>query len=632
MSEMKRKICLGCMREIEPDVTKCPHCGFDPNTYQVNPRCLRLGTKLAEKYIIGKVIGEGGFGITYIGWDETLELPIAIKEFFPPKIASRDTTMGSNTIYMFEGTDQKCFENGMRRCVKEAKSMSKLESYEGIVTIRDFFRQNMTAYIIMEYVDGETLKEYMEKNGKMPAKDVLKVMKPIMKALDQMHQIGIIHRDISPDNIMIRQDGQVKLIDFGAARGVIPEEDEKSLTVMLKRGFSPEEQYRSKGHQGAWTDIYALCATLYYMLTGMRPPESIDRLLEDEYKSLISFDNIKLDEKIAKAIDKGLCVLAKDRYQSMGELIHDIYGEEEKRVIPGKERTDVEKVSAIEETVLDENNTVLIDDEMEVQAKANNRVITFTSRKKIMVVIAAVCIVVLGCVGLFAVKFAAGQREKISVTSKENVVKTMASSPSPTAVITMTPEIKQVQMPNCVNQKLEAATEQVMSIQQHVTIRTSEVYNDDVPVGNVVSQVPAAGALLNQGESLVITFVVSKGEERLIVPNVIGKSLSAAKKRLTKSRLKYQVKERYSGSYSHGKVISQSKRASTKVKRNTTIYLVVSKGPKPTPKPTPTHKPQATSRPAVRTQRPAASSNKSSKSKKKSEFQVIGSDDYVVLH
>ena len=297
MSEMEKKICLGCMQEINADDVMCPHCGFDPNNYRVNPRCLSLGTKLAGKYIIGKVIGEGGFGITYIGWDEKLELPIAIKEFFPPKIASRDTTTGNNTIYVFDGAEEKSFEDGMRRSVKEARSMSKLEAYEGIVSIRDFFNENKTAYIIMEYVDGDTLKKYFEQKGKMSAEDVLKVMKPIMKALEQMHRTGLIHRDVSPDNIMIRRDGQVKLIDFGSAR-VAREDDEKSLTIMLKRGFSPEEQYRSKGHQGAWTDIYALCATMYYMLTGKIPPEAMERLANDEYKSLKTYDDVNLTTDI----------------------------------------------------------------------------------------------------------------------------------------------------------------------------------------------------------------------------------------------------------------------------------------------------------------------------------------------
>lgn len=636
MSENNKKICLGCMQEINTDDIKCPHCGFDPNAYKVNPRCLRLGTKLAGKYIIGKVIGEGGFGITYIGWDEKLELPIAIKEFFPPKIASRDTTTGNNTIYMFDHADEKSFEEGMRRSVKEARSMSKLEAYEGIVSIRDFFNENKTAYIIMEYVDGETLKEYLKENEKMEPEDVLKVMKPVMKALEQMHRTGMIHRDISPDNIMIRRDGQVKLIDFGAAR-VAQEEDEKSLTVMLKRGFSPEEQYRSKGHQGPWTDIYALCATMYYMLTGVIPPESMERVLEDKYVSLKEYD-IELDTKIADAIDKGLCVLAKNRYQSMSDLIHDIYGEEEKLVIPKKDMASMEVESAVGETVLDDNSTVLMDDEnktvlMDEAEEINpivvgkNKIVKFNGKKKIFAVIVLLAIVLIGGTFAFIAQNSGNKEELANVASKENAVTTPTVSPTPTAEITATPEVL---MPNLVNQKIEEITPQIQSIQQGANIKTIEVYSNTVPVGNIVSQLPEAGSLLNPSQPLVVTLEVSKGEELMTVPNVKGKSLTTAKSKLKKSGLKLKTKSKYSSSYSKGKVISQNKKASAKVKKNTTIQLVVSKGPKPT------KKPQATPRPTVRPQRPTTSSGKSSKKSKKSnkssDFQVIGSDDYIELN
>jgi hypothetical protein len=624
------------MQKINTDDIKCPHCGFDPNAYKVNPRCLRLGTKLAGKYIIGKVIGEGGFGITYIGWDEKLELPIAIKEFFPPKIASRDTTTGNNTIYMFDHADEKSFEEGMRRSVKEARSMSKLEAYEGIVSIRDFFNENKTAYIIMEYVDGETLKEYLKENEKMEPEDVLKVMKPVMKALEQMHRTGMIHRDISPDNIMIRRDGQVKLIDFGAAR-VAQEEDEKSLTVMLKRGFSPEEQYRSKGHQGPWTDIYALCATMYYMLTGVIPPESMERVLEDKYVSLKEYD-IELDTKIADAIDKGLCVLAKNRYQSMSDLIHDIYGEEEKLVIPKKDMASMEVESAVGETVLDDNSTVLMDDEnktvlMDEAEEINpivvgkNKIVKFNGKKKIFAVIVLLAIVLVGGTFAFIAQNSGNKEELANVASKENAVTTPTVSPTPTAEITATPEVL---MPNLVNQKIEEITPQIQSIQQGANIKTIEVYSNTIPVGNIVSQLPEAGSLLNPSQPLVVTLEVSKGEELMTVPNVKGKSLTTAKSKLKKSGLKLKTKSKYSSSYSKGKVISQNKKASAKVKKNTTIQLVVSKGPKPT------KKPQATPRPTVRPQRPTTSSGKSSKKSKKSnkssDFQVIGSDDYIELN
>ena len=445
----------------------------------------------------------------------------------------------------------------------------------------------------------------------------------------------MIHRDISPDNIMIRRDGQVKLIDFGAAR-VAQEEDEKSLTVMLKRGFSPEEQYRSKGHQGPWTDIYALCATMYYMLTGVIPPESMERVLEDKYVSLKEYD-IELDTKIADAIDKGLCVLAKNRYQSMSDLIHDIYGEEEKLVIPKKDMASMEVESAVGETVLDDNSTVLMDDEnktvlMDEAEEINpivvgkNKIVKFNGKKKIFAVIVLLAIVLIGGTFSFIAQNSGNKEELANVASKENAVTTPTVSPTPTAEITATPEVL---MPNLVNQKIEEITPQIQSIQQGANIKTIEVYSNTVPVGNIVSQLPEAGSLLNPSQPLVVTLEVSKGEELMTVPNVKGKSLTTAKSKLKKSGLKLKTKSKYSSSYSKGKVISQNKKASAKVKKNTTIQLVVSKGPKPT------KKPQATPRPTVRPQRPTTSSGKSSKKSKKSnkssDFQVIGSDDYIEL-
>ena len=150
--------------------------------------------------------------------------------------------------------------------------MSRMESNSGIVTVHDYFEENNTAYIIMEYVDGCTMKEYIKANGPMECSKVLHLMKPVMEALENIHSKNMIHRDVSPDNIMIRSDGQLKLIDFGAAR-IMQEDEEKSFTVMLKRGYTPEEQYRTKGEQGPWTDVYALCATMYYMLTAENLPE-----------------------------------------------------------------------------------------------------------------------------------------------------------------------------------------------------------------------------------------------------------------------------------------------------------------------------------------------------------------------
>ena len=211
------------------------------------------------------------------------------------------------------------------------------------------------------------------------------------------------------------------------------------------------------------------------------------------------------------------------------------------------------------------------------------------------------------------------------VVSQEKAIKTPTASPSPTAEITATPEIKNIPLPNCVNQKVDVAKQQILAISDEPDIMIDEVYSDSVPAGIVVRQNPEAGSMVREGDFMEVAFDVSKGPKLVTVPSVKGKSLSTAKAKLKKSGLKYKTKTKYSSSYSSGKVISQSKKTGTKVKKKTTVHLVVSRGPKP----------QATPRPTVRPQRhttsSSSSSKKSKKSKKKSDFQVIGSDDYVVL-
>lgn len=322
MDNQKLRLCLGCMEMIPADEPFCHLCGFNAVQYQGNPRCLRLGQKLADKYIVGKVIGEGGFGITYIGWDTVLEMPVAIKEYFPSNIASRDTSYGANTINIFDGKSKEVYEQGLQRYVKEAKNLSKFHYLQGIVSVRDFFYANATAYIVMEYINGITMKEHMKKVGRIKPAQVFESLRPIMESLIKIHEKGIVHRDISPDNIMIAKNGTIKLIDFGSAR--LTENGEKSLTVMLKRGFAPEEQYRSKGNQGPWTDVYALCATMYYMMAGKVPPEAMERLLTDE---IIPLDTMGLPITAAQAaaVHKGLAVRAADRFQSVGELMNALF-------------------------------------------------------------------------------------------------------------------------------------------------------------------------------------------------------------------------------------------------------------------------------------------------------------------
>lgn len=282
---------------------------------------LQENTILRNRYVICSVIGEGGFGITYKGKDNQWNNVIAIKEYYPKDYVQRNTSVSAD-LSIISGEKKMIYEQGKKRFLKEAAIMTKFVGEPGLVTVKDCFEENNTAYIIMEYLEGITLKEYIKQAGKMPSEKVFTAMKPLMQSLSLIHQNGLIHRDISPDNIMLVADGSFKLLDFGAAKDYSMAGKE-SMTVVLKRGYAPEEQYYSHGLQGPWTDIYALCATIYTCITGLVPDESIQREIKDEMRwpSALGIEIYPIYEQ---ALRKGMNVLPKNRFQSMEEFLQFI--------------------------------------------------------------------------------------------------------------------------------------------------------------------------------------------------------------------------------------------------------------------------------------------------------------------
>ena len=326
-------LCIACMKPLK-HLQRCDECGFQQESYQTIPKYLFPGTILRERYVLGKVIGEGSFGITYIGWDKLLETQVAVKEYFPVDHVNRSVIPGSNTeVHVFEGKEKEEYEKQLEKYLNEAKRLSRFNHLQGVVSICDFFHENNTAYIVMEYVDGISVKKYVEENGRIDGKQVLELMAPVMDSLLEIHKTGLIHRDISPDNILLTKAGELVLIDFGSARNTNFNSD-KSLTIVFKRGFSPEEQYRSRGMQGVWSDIYALCATIYYMLMGKAPLEALERIFEDEMPSIVDIPNINLSVKQKRVIMKGISVRAEERYQDISELKEALYhGDDEKKCL-----------------------------------------------------------------------------------------------------------------------------------------------------------------------------------------------------------------------------------------------------------------------------------------------------------
>ncbi len=295
----------------------CPHCGWQPG--QDNPPpALALGRVLDGRYRIGRVLGHGGFGITYLAWDDNLQLRLAIKEYLPRDCVSRGPDGVSLSVYSGQAGDQ--FTYGLDRFLEEARTLAHFDQHPGIVTVKNFFRAHGTGYCVMDYVEGITLRQYLDQQpgGRISVAAALKLLMPVADALRAVHKEGLLHRDLAPDNIYLTQDGRIKLLDFGAARFAASEHS-KSLSIILKPGYAPEEQYRTKGKQGPWTDVYGLAATLYRAITGQVPPESLDRMDDDDLVPPSRL-GIAITPGQEATLLQALAVKAGDRYQSMAEL------------------------------------------------------------------------------------------------------------------------------------------------------------------------------------------------------------------------------------------------------------------------------------------------------------------------
>ncbi len=323
--------CANCMNRTEGQM-RCPYCGCLQKDVSTSMRHLPPGTVLAERYVLGKVLGQGNFGITYIAKDTLFESVIAVKECFPRNHVYRNVTEGTgHDVCLYEEENQADYEQMMEKFLDEAKRLALFREVDGIVSVHDFFHENKTAYIVMEYVKGISLKTYVEEHGPMEGGWVLQHMDLLMNALEQIHKTGLIHRDISPNNIIVTSEEKWELIDFGSVRETNAE-IEKSLTVVFKRGFSPAEQYRSRGKQGVWTDVYAVCATMYFCLTGNVPDESLERIFVDEVPSLLRMDQVNLSRGQKKAIMKGISINVKERYSSISELRKALQDEKDRRL------------------------------------------------------------------------------------------------------------------------------------------------------------------------------------------------------------------------------------------------------------------------------------------------------------
>ena len=423
----KLRHCPNCFSEYDESLDTCPFCGYAPISQSDQyPLALAPGRILAGRYILGRVLGQGGFGITYLAWDARDKVRVAIKEFFPDSLVMRqpDTTR----VALLTGDREENFRFGKEQFLAEAKTLAQFVDNPNIVSVYSYFEENGTAYFAMEYVEGESLKSYLkEKEGRLSWEETVQLLVPVMDALQAVHDKGIIHRDVKPDNIFITKDGHTKLLDFGSARYSLGDRS-RSLDVVLTAGYAPKEQYARHSRQGPYTDVYSLAACFYACITGIVPTESVERT-EDDDLPLPSARGAKLPAYAEDAILKGLSIKAENRWQTMADFKANLLSatpKKEDSTVVEDNPTNTHKTANGNNDDNSKNENVVPD--REGSATQNNSVITtgktrfFNSIKKlnrpqIAGIIAAVLVI---CVftGYMVIPFKATEKS-IQIDGKE---------------------------------------------------------------------------------------------------------------------------------------------------------------------------------------------------------------------
>lgn len=332
--------CFSCFKEYGDEFEVCPYCGAIRTRDTSEPVYLSPGTLLCDRYLLGDAIGAGGFGVIYRAWDTKLDTVIAVKEFFANRLMTR--AAGESKVIVNRKSVQE-FEYRKNRFLAESRTMAKFGNHRNIPNVFESFEENGTAYIVMELLNGLPLIDYLKQNGRIDDRDfAIEIANEVGKALISLHESGIIHRDVAPDNIFICEGDEirVKLLDLGAAK--LADNTDKVIDIILKPGYSPVEQYDNTASIGTWTDIYALGATLYVMLTGEKPDESTNRKISDSLLSPHEIDP-SIPVNLSNAVMKAMAVNRHLRFKTVEDFLKAINGEKkiislkkEKRLRAGK--------------------------------------------------------------------------------------------------------------------------------------------------------------------------------------------------------------------------------------------------------------------------------------------------------
>lgn len=449
------------------------------NNYE-KPHTLPKGYILKNKYIIDSVSGEGGFGITYVGHikDSSPQENIAIKEYFPSGVASRDYSDSPYTVIHFGGDFSISFQKGLQRFLNEAVLLKQFSYLESIVSILDVFEANHTAYLIMEYIEGISLKQLITKEGPLPFSDIYNLLLPVMKDLAIIHEHGLIHRDISPDNLLIGLDNHLHLIDFGSVSVANPNES-KTVTVILKAGYAPPEQYIANGHIGPWTDVYGLCGTIYYALIGNCPVDALIRIQNKDKNYFVTPDNSYIKDYQWSAVKRGLSLEYADRFSSVKQLYHAL----------STPLMHDEPITVIMTEASYINNNTKANDTNKHTTNYNRR-----NYHPLIITIALLITIVIGIGGNILINH---ETASIHIANTNIAPQTK----------------KHLSMINLYGLTLENAAMKLSDLDPSIELKTVYKYDPNNDIGIVISQSVPADSTFTEGELSELTLTISKGAE-----------------------------------------------------------------------------------------------------------------------
>lgn len=509
--------CTYCFEELDREgVCTCPHCGHENGT-MVDPLYMQPYTVIGNgRYEIGQVVGAGGFGITYAAYDRVLSTRVAIKEYLPGEFSTR--VSGAVKVTVYGGEKQEQFEDGLNKFYEESNRLAKFNEVPGIVQIYDVFQENDTAYIVMEFLEGEDLGTRLKREGRIAPDEAVRIMVPILDALSVVHESGIIHRDIAPNNIYLCKDGRVKLLDFGAARSATGTYS-KSLTVLYKEGYTAEEQYQSRGEQGPWTDVYAAAATMYKAITGVVPDGAMERRRKDKLKAP-SKCGVQLPANVDRAIMNALIMDHKKRTQSAAVFRDELLGQG--NVSKRFRRVNEKRQARIAKPVW---------------------------------ITAGILLAVIAL--LFALlQFGVIEFDVIGSLGNLGL------------------ESGKVRVVNLVNMELAEAEAKAKAQGLEVEISRYK-YSNKVIEGRVISQQEERGDVVAEGTTIHIT--VSKGAGAVDVPSMVGKQWEEMQATLDDLCLEYDITESESKE-APGCILTQSIEPGTTIEQGETVALTISKG------------------------------------------------------